>query len=286
MATSTDRGFRIAVLAGAGVLVLLMTVLRFCGELRLPAKLPPPHTDVSADQLLATADASPLAWRGYVEKDAAAAGVAVPSPAAMARRLAYRVDEGHRALEPGDPPVEVAGLRLSAQVVKAETGDVLALVIENPGAVDLGYRVMTRPSTGTQICHSRPLLPYNAMVVAHGSRETRSECRMRRGLYLHVDRVETVEVGSLSAVYVSRVPPVAVGVEPRVAQGHRPLLAKGFATCNVVMSRSLQAELEQGRIGWRDLVDFYARHRCDTYQFPESYRAFTKDGERQLPAVR
>ena len=46
-----------------------------------------------------------------------------------------------------------------------------------------------------------------------------------------------------------------------------------------------EAASNRGDIGWRDLVDFYARHRCQTYQFPSSYRAFKSDGERPIPAV-
>jgi hypothetical protein len=51
------------------------------------------------------------------------------------------------------------------------------------------------------------------------------------------------------------------------------------------VSQAVRSGLEQGQIGWRDLVDFYARHRCPTYRFPSSYRAFRSDGERQVPDI-
>jgi hypothetical protein len=49
--------------------------------------------------------------------------------------------------------------------------------------------------------------------------------------------------------------------------------------------QAVRSGLERGEIGWRDLIDFYARHRCQTYQFPLLYRAFKIDGERPVPAV-
>ena len=48
---------------------------------------------------------------------------------------------------------------------------------------------------------------------------------------------------------------------------------------------AVRAGLERGEIGWRDLVDFYARHRCQTYQFPISYRAFSAEGAMRLPVA-
>ncbi len=51
------------------------------------------------------------------------------------------------------------------------------------------------------------------------------------------------------------------------------------------MSQAVRSGIERHEISWRDLVDFYARHRCQTYQFPTSYRALTSDGERPIPAV-
>jgi len=79
------------------------------------------------------------------------------------------------------------------------------------------------------------------------------------------------------------VPPQVVGVEDRLARGHRG--ESGKQMCSPVVSAAVKGGLDKGDIGWRDLADFYARHRCQTYQFPSSYRAFKSDGERGLPAV-
>src|SRR5262245_18859523 len=108
----------------------------------MPVKPPKPAVDTtSARDVLASADATPLAYKGYVESDAELAGVPAPSIDAMGRRLAYRVDDAHRGLAPGDPPVDVAGLRLQAVVQRGDRGDDLVLVIENPGETDLAYDV-------------------------------------------------------------------------------------------------------------------------------------------------
>jgi hypothetical protein len=52
-----------------------------------------------------------------------------------------------------------------------------------------------------------------------------------------------------------------------------------------VLGQAVRNGIESGEIGWRDLVDFYARHRCQTYTFPLEYRAFNVDGQRTLPAL-
>jgi len=47
----------------------------------------------------------------------------------------------------------------------------------------------------------------------------------------------------------------------------------------------VRSGIERGDITWRDLADFYARHRCQTYPFPPKYHAFRENGEQALPAV-
>jgi hypothetical protein len=158
----------------------------------------------------------------------------------------------------------------------------LALVIDNPGDVDLAYRVLTRPSIAPGACADRDALPSNPVVVSARGQVMRSECVYKKGIALYIDRVESVELGGLMTWYVSRVPPPALGMEPRVAKGTRN---DGKAPCNLALSQAELNRLERGDTTWRDLIDYYARHRCDSYQFPEGYRAFEADGERELPVV-
>jgi hypothetical protein len=121
------------------------------------------------------------------------------------------------------------------------------------------------------------------MTIRKNASETRIECTWREGIALTIARVQTIEVSPLSAWYLDHVPPSAVGIEPRIARGHQP--PRTSERCGFALSQAVRSGLERGQIGWRDLVDFYARHRCQTYQFPMSYRAFSSDGERSVPAV-
>jgi hypothetical protein len=272
---------RIGVVAGTIGLGLAISTLQFCGAVSLPAKPPPPADTLAASQeVLRRSTQTESGWVASLDKDALAAGVEAPTPQAMSKKLVMRADEGTRTLAPGEPAIDAAGLRLSA----VESGGTLALVIENRATSDLAYRVVTRvrPDGG---CGRREVDAYNANVVPRGGREVRSECTYRGGMSLEISRVESIELSPLSAFYVSKVPPRALGADARLAVGHEPDLPGGAQVCNIAVSQALRAGLDSGAIQWRDLVDFYARHRCETYQFPLQYRAFVRDGERPLPAA-
>jgi hypothetical protein len=55
--------------------------------------------------------------------------------------------------------------------------------------------------------------------------------------------------------------------------------------CTSIVPQALRIGLERGEIGWRDLIDFYARHPCQTYQFSMTYQAFTGNGAQRLPVT-
>jgi hypothetical protein len=280
-----DGTFKLIVGGVAIAVAGLIVLLRFCGDLALPAKPPAPTMAASqASDVMIASSATPAAWHAFLAKDAATAGVPAPSPDAMAKALPHKVDDKPRTLSPGDPPLEVAGLRLSLEVAAVDSDAAsLILAIENLGETDLAYQVVTRPSVRGAACNSRDLLWYDANVVTARRRERRTECTYRDGLELHVERVETVELVPLSAWYVSRVPPSALNLDTRLTRGHQAM--NKAPLCNVMMSQAIRSGLESGQIEWRDLVDFYARHRCDTYPFPKRYKAFRKDHEHQLPYV-
>ncbi len=275
-----DQPVRLGTLAAALVLAVVIIYLRFCGDLSLPDK-PPPPTGPSGTQreLLTQSTASQPIYKEFLATDAATAGVHAPTIEEMTKKLSYRVDEARHVLEPGQPPIDVAGLRLHLE----RTSDQVVLVIDNLLDSDIAYEVTTAPSTGAQSCKSARPLPMNAMVIAKGGTERRTECAWREGMTIVVTKAETVEVQPLSAWYLSQVPPTAVGIEDRIARGHRG--AKTQELCSSVLSQVVRTGIDRGNIGWRDLVDFYSRHRCQSYQFPPSYRAFKSDGERAVPAV-
>ena len=272
----SDQQFRTGVIAGAIVLVAVITSLRFCGHMSLPPK--PPEIRAASGtsrQLLTKSTASPEVYRQFLQTDAELAGVRAPSVEDMSRKFAYRVDDARHALELGKPPIEVAGLRLHVE----QTGDQVVLVIQNTVDSDVAYHVVTNASALRACADVRPL-PFNAMVLHMKGQETRAECVA--GPPLYVTKAETVEIPPLSAYYLNQLPTKLVGLDDHTARGHRGATSK---ECVASVSAVVQSGLERGDIGWRDLVDFYARHRCQTYQFPSSYRAINADGQRQIPVV-
>jgi len=273
----TDPQFRTSVLLGGALVVVLVMVVRFCGSVAIPPKPPPPQgPSGTATQLLSKSTTSPAAYARFLESDAAEAGVRAPTIDEMARKLVYRVDEARHVLELGKPPIELAGLKLHLE----RSGDVVTLIIRNTTASDLGYEVSTMPSWSG--CNNASPLPFNANVIAKGTIESRVECSWRDGMTIAVTKVETFEVSPLESWYLGAVPPQILGIEDRIARGHR---SASKVRCSAVASQVVRTGIERGEIGWRDLADFYSRHRCQTYEFPPSYRAFNQDGQRQLPVV-
>lgn len=286
----SDGMFRAGVVAGGIALVLGIVGARFCGSVEVPAK-PPPVTTAAArghgGQLLAHASATAQVYLEHVRQDAEAAGVRAPTLDDMKRKLVYRMDGARHVLEVGEPALELAGLRLAA----VQAGGAIALEIHNATGADVAYLVVTKPLPARP-CTSVRARPFNAMVIAKGEHETRVECDYTKQSSIAITRVETMELPPLSAWYVAQVPPTSVGVDARVARGHRA--PETTQRCSPVLAHSLKEAVtaissgeapKSGEIGWRDLVDFYARHRCQTYQFPLSYRAIAEDGAGEIPAV-
>ena len=274
----TDAQFRSGVVVAGVALVAGIAAVRFCGSVSLPPKPPPPAMPSgTSSELLTRSSASPVMYQDFVARDAAAAGVRAPTIEELSRKLPYRVDDARHLLAVGEPAIELAGVQLRA--IRVDDG--LALEIANATASDIAYAVAS--AAVPDGCSAAPARGFNAMTIHRNASEIRVECRWRDGLALAVTRVETIEVPPLSAWYLDHVPPSMVGIAPRIARGHRR--PETGAQCGFALPQAVRSGLERGEIGWRDLVDFYARHRCQTYQFPLSYRAFEKDAERSVPAV-
>jgi hypothetical protein len=276
----------LAIAAGGAGLVAAIVFMRFCSAISMPAKPPPPRFDERPEQVAARLNASSDVYLQAVARDARKAGIPTPSEAELTRAFTFQSDTKRRTLRPGDSPIEAAGLRIRAISHRVEGSEpLLSLVIENPSTTPLAYVIDTEVSSGNAPCVNRTLLPHNGNVIAAGGKEVRSECSFKRGMELYLERVETAAITPMAAYYLSLVPPQAIGAGDRVGKGHRPQLPAGVTTCNVAMSQSVMAAIEDGQTHWRDLADFYGRHSCMSYQFPDGYRAFEKDGERALPVV-
>ena len=276
----SDAHFKLGVIAGAIVLGLGIGTVRFCGSVSLAPKPPAPSgVSGTSRDLMTKSSVAPAVYQDFLAKDSSTAGVLTPTYEEMTRKLSFRSDDARHVLEVGQPAIELAGLRLSA----VYANDTLALEIVNATKTDLGYFIKTQPAPNLADCNRARPLPYNAMVIDKGAKEIRVECVMREGMAIAVTKVETVEVSPLSAFYLRQVPPALVGVEDRVARGH--VAPKSREPCSPILSQAARTGFERGEIGWRDLADFYSRHRCQTYSFPLGYRAFTEDGQRQIPTT-
>jgi hypothetical protein len=272
----SDATYKLGVAAGGTALVAMIWLLRFCGSVTIAPKPPPPTGPTgTARDLISKANAQQPMYEQGLREDAHTADIALPSMAEMSRKLADRADDVTHPLVVGQP-LELAGLKLTLQAV----GDALQLEVTNTLTLPVAYRVDTQVSLGS-ICKDAPPLPFDAMVLRAGASETRTECLNRPDIITKVTHVETVELPPLSAYYVDMVSPQLVGIEERISRGHRPT----GRSCSSALPQLVVNGIETHQIKWRDLIDFYARHSCERYLFPASYRAFTQDAEVALPAV-
>lgn len=230
----------------------------------------------ASDPLAVTANSSAM-YLDLLAREAAAAGLPKPALEELARPLRHHLDDARRVLEVGQPPVVIAGLKIAA----VRAGDALGLEIRNEAAMDLAYLVVSEPSPNIDNCRGARPLPLNVLLIGARQRDTRVECVWREETAIVVTRVETLELPPLSARLVAQVPPAEVGIEERVARGHRAEITG--EKCPSIVPQAVRTGLETGEIGWRDLIDFYARHPCRYYQFPVTYRAFTGDGALRVP---
>ncbi len=280
-----DVELRTKIVVGAGALVIIaaLSALQFCRGVSVAAKPGKPR-EKSSTQVIAESKANVDAYLQGVARDASLAALRAPTIEDMSRALVFHRDDQRRTLVPGGAPIRLGDLTISAKSYQPPNSEkLLVLDIQNTGAVPLAYEVDTQISGGDSACLGRTMIDHNAVVVGPGKTERRSECALGRGMEVYVNRVETAELTPFFAYYLSRVQPQALGTRDRIAHGHKPQLPGGVALCGAAMDAIVRSGLEDGSVQWGDLVDFYARHSCDTYQFYQGYKAFTKDGERPLP---
>ena len=151
----------------------------------------------------------------------------------------------------------------------------LVLSITNRARAPVAYRVITDPPPGVS-CEGMHALPYNAIVIYPGETVRRVECvapepkvgKKGGGPALKVRQVEAYEVTALGGRYLRRLPVVeAPAFDARVAAAHRgeplPLCSRDFEPLLV----------QKGAQGFALLVDFFARHGCQRYRMPATYKA-------------
>jgi hypothetical protein len=282
------RKFRIGVALGAVVVLVAGIALRFDYDLTLPGKPPaPPPPDKAA--LRRMDYENPDIYKAYLEQDSSTYGVSRTEPADLDGPFPYEKSEAPRALAPGGPAIDTGMLRITARVEKLDVhtrngksaAEHLVLRIENKRPRPVAYRVQTTFGPGSDAsCSSKGSLPHNAMAIPASGSVERTECFYRARMVVTVEQVEAMELPPLSYFYVSRIYPPHIGASGRTSANHQ---APSGAACATVPQQSILIGMEKGTVSWRDVVDFYARHRCETYDFPLGYRAITQPGQYRLP---
>lgn len=250
---------------------------------KLPEPPPPPSAMINSEQRF-----SVLYYKALIEQDAKAFGVEAPSYEDLAQPNAYfdeLREKQHLRLK---APVETRHLRLSLEVDKETTTleshtlttDHLILRIENRTPLYLAYRIETSVSDKSK-CALKADLAHNAIALEPEQTVLRTECLYRKDAQIDLNRIEVIELPALSAYYVSRVPPNATLYDPRTSAGHTP--PRGTLCPQTFSWRDIKEGIDKKELGWRDVIDFYARHNCTEYSFFRSYR-YRSDPAAPLPA--
>ena len=247
-------------------------------------KPPPPPEAVMNGELRY----SPVIYRAQLETDARRFGVTTPIAGEIEAPFLYLEELGERRRLSTKAPIETQHLKVSLDIEKREAtidgqryrGEHLVLRIENRTGKYLAYRIDT-DLPDEKKCATKGDIPHNALVLAPHQTLRRSECLYRGHAGLEVRRIEVIELPPLAAVYVGRLPAIAAIFEKRTAAGHVP--DKGSVCPQTFSWREIRDGLERKEFGWRDVIDFYARHSCDEYAFYRTYR-FRTDAGAPLPA--
>lgn len=246
---------------------------------------PPPPPEQMMNNVLKF---SPTIYRAMVEDDSKRFKVPAPALDEWAQPFAYFQELKARRKLKVKAPIETPHLRVSLEIQRRRASmegqsfavDHLILKIENRTQKFLAYRVETLVSDKNK-CTSKGDLPHNALVLEPNQAQSRSECLYRSDENVDVTGIEIIELLPLSAFYVSRLPPNPVLYDARTAAGHVPMAAP---MCAQTFSwREIQEGIDRKELGWRDVIDFYARHSCDEYTFFRGYR-FRTNPAAILPA--
>ena len=279
----SNKQYTVVVFCVAFAAMALVTRARYCGEFELPGKPAKPEAIVAnAQEVSDRIGLSSGAYRDYLAKDAEAFGVPAIGERQMSMVFPYQVDNNPRSLAPGES-VELLGMKLTLSVekVRGSSSKQMMLSIENLGHKPVAYRVQTRPSSGTGACARTRQVRHNALAIPASGAVKRAECTYRRKRTLEITGVETIELPELGFHYLSSMDARNFALDQRTSALHAGPL--DVMSCRIHQAATLRNAIDGGKIAWRDQADFYARHRCQTYAFPLSYKAFQEDGEHSLP---
>ena len=275
-------------MAASVVVIVVVSLVRFSGDAaaHLPS-LPPRPAEKVKPEVARSMDYKPEIFTEYLRKDSNRFGVDTVKPTELSRPFPRELSERTSRLAPGKS-IETRNLRVTPRVEKLSlettrgSAEVphLVLRIHNKTRHHLLYRVETESPGSEERCMGKSDLAHNAVGLAPGGFVDRTECVYTKGMKLEVTAVESMQVPELSYFYASRVYPQDLGLDPRTSRGHKE---PGGSMCSHGGGQAIRLALERGAATWRDVTDFFARHRCETYMFPVGYRAFDERGQYELP---
>jgi hypothetical protein len=248
-----------------------------------PEPPPPPSAMINSDMRF-----SVIYYKGLIEADAKSYGIASPPYEDLQQTNPYFDElQGKQHLRI-KAPIETRHLRISLEVSKQTTiieshslsTDHLVLRIENLTPLYLAYRIETSVPDKHK-CMMKAELPHNAIALEPKQTTLRTECLYRKEAQIEITRIEVIELPALSAYYVSRVPPNSTLYDPRTSAGHTP--PRGVMCPQTFSWRDIKDGIDKKELGWRDVIDFYARHNCTEYSFFKSYR-YRGDPTAPLPS--
>jgi hypothetical protein len=248
-----------------------------------PEPPPPPSAMINSDMRF-----SVIYYKALIEQDAKAYGIVAPSYDDLQQPNPYFDELRSRQHLRLKAPIETRHLRITLEIHKETTiiqknklaTDHLELRIENRTPLYLAYRIQTWMSDKKK-CELKANLPHNAIAIEPEQTIMRTECLYRKDAKIDITRIEVIEMPALSAYYVSRVPPNSTFYDPRTSAGHTP--PQGTMCPQTFSWREIKDGIEKKELGWRDVMDFYARHNCSEYSFFRSYR-YRGDPTDPLPA--
>lgn len=139
--------------------------------------------------------------------------------------------------------------------------------LTNVGQVALAYRLLARSKDGGD-CKARAVTQYDALVLDPGETARVSICSGTHEV--EVVDLRMMELDERIQVrWVRQIPPAAFGLDEIAIRSHKS--AKTVPSCGHVPSQATAKQLMDGAAQWEDVVDFYSRHDCNIYRWPNSY---------------
>ncbi|MFH0901171.1 MAG: hypothetical protein V2A73_11135 [Pseudomonadota bacterium] len=287
--TGSNRSFVVAAVCG-GLAIAVVIVVRLGYEVTEEELPPAPPEPRPSNPGLVASRYHPEMYAAYLKLDAERFACQPITVNDLGRPFPRFGEGQRRCLTAGAPPIETRFLKFAVRTEKRNANltqgyyvtSHMVLRIENKTTDYLAYRVDTSPEGTVNQCMTKTDLVHNAMAIAPRESVERTECVYREGMALRIERVETVILPELAYHYVSMLVPAHIGMDPRSSRGHRP--TKGEPCVNIP-EQAIHNGVQKGQTTWFDVIDFYARHRCETYLFPSGYRAWKTAGEQQLPVA-